>query len=500
MGDIMRLQKPKFKDLQQGFGGGTPVLKEIWDKFDLSLLLTQSGIIKRSGIPTWIIAFAYVVGLIANLNSVLRIAQHATQDKLLQPMFRNLNIAQYTFSHFFTTDYNWRLFGFKRVQRLQQEAETAFTKGDVIVLDDTKVAHPHGKKIPFLCWLFDSSDKINIWCMNIVATTVVLKNGLKFPLFWRIWRKEESVDEKQTKIDLSKQMLLDIRRIYTGILWVAMDRWFLCKEFFNWLTDHQYDWVTKAKRNTALYRKEIENITGRERFIPIKPSTLIKEVFFKLLISGTKNELSAISIPNIYIKLPYRIVGKRGKEVTKYRYTPIAAIVAIRLKEDIEMMKDEFEKNKEDAATYRGAYLLISNRVDNPEGALDAYVKRWSIEVFFRTAKQELGLNTCHSTSESHHYAHIELLFTAETLLAYARWELNDKGVEEGFTHGEMVRNFFNATYSVVIKAQQCFQTVQVHFDTEVRQFARLINKFWPRNLLLGWFSVQNHQYMELTA
>ncbi|WP_249536740.1 hypothetical protein [Serpentinicella alkaliphila] len=59
---------------------------------------------------------------------------------------------------------------------------------------------------------------------------------------------------------------------------------FLCKDFFNWLTDHQYDWVTKAKRNTALYRKEIENITGRERFIPVKPSMLIKEVFSNFLL------------------------------------------------------------------------------------------------------------------------------------------------------------------------------------------------------------------------
>ncbi|QUH27271.1 transposase [Serpentinicella alkaliphila] len=369
-----------------------------------------------------------------------------------------------------------------------------------MVLDDTKVAHAHGKKIPFLCWLYDSSIKINIWCMNIVATTVVLKNGLKYPLFWRIWRKVENSDEKQTKIDLSKEMLMDIRRIYTGVLWVAMDPVFM-QRLFNWLTDHQYDWVTKAKRNTALYRKEIENITGRERFIPVKPSMLIKEVFFKLLISSAKDKVSAISIPNIYIKLPYRLVGKQGKVVTKYRYTPIAkAVVATRLKEDTEMMKDEFEKNKEVAATYRGAYLLISNRVDNPEEALDAYIKRWSIEVFFRTAKQELGLNSCHSTSESHHYAHIELIFTAETLLVYARWELNNKGAEEGFTHGEMVRNFFNATYRIVIKAQQCFQTIQVHFDTEVRQFARLIDKFWPKNLLLGWFTVQNSQYMESTA
>lgn len=70
------LQKPNFRELKQGNGGGTPILKSIWEKFDFSLLLTQSGISKRSGVVTWIIAFAYVAGLIANLKSVLSIAEH----------------------------------------------------------------------------------------------------------------------------------------------------------------------------------------------------------------------------------------------------------------------------------------------------------------------------------------------------------------------------------------------------------------------------------------
>ncbi|QUH26096.1 hypothetical protein HZR23_10350 [Serpentinicella alkaliphila] len=89
----MTLGKPKYRNLQQGNGGGTPVLKAIWDKFDFSLLLTQSGIVKRNGVPTWLIAFAYVVGLIANKNSVSRISDYATKDSLLQPMFRNLKMA-----------------------------------------------------------------------------------------------------------------------------------------------------------------------------------------------------------------------------------------------------------------------------------------------------------------------------------------------------------------------------------------------------------------------
>lgn len=47
------------------------------------------------------------------------------------------------------------------------------------------------------------------------------------------------------------------------------------------------------------------------------------------------------------------------------------------------------------------------------------YAKRWRIEVFYRMVKQELGLTNCHSRSEASHFAHMELLFTAETLLCY---------------------------------------------------------------------------------
>jgi IS4 transposase len=61
---------------------------------------------------------------------------------------------------------------------------------------------------------------------------------------------------------------------------------------------------------------------------------------------------------------------------------------------------------------------------------VQTYVKRWRIEVFFRTAKQELAFEKCHSESEAHHHAHFELLFAAETLLAVALFELN-KGKNE---------------------------------------------------------------------
>lgn len=50
--------------------------------------------------------------------------------------------------------------------------------------------------------------------------------------------------EGLTKIDLAKQMLLMLRESVTCRLWVAMDRWYLCKDFFAFLEKHQFDWVT----------------------------------------------------------------------------------------------------------------------------------------------------------------------------------------------------------------------------------------------------------------
>jgi hypothetical protein len=91
--------------------------------------------------------------------------------------------------------------------------------------------------------------------------------------------------------------------------------------------------------------------------------------------------------------------------------------------------------------------------------AVGTYVKRWRIEVFFRTAKQELSLEQCHSTSEAHQLAHLELLFATETLLAYALWQLNKEKTsdDEGYTHGKMVRGLFHTRCEIHIKKPQRF-------------------------------------------
>ncbi|UJF31744.1 transposase [Paenibacillus hexagrammi] len=375
------LQKPKFKDLNHSECAGAPILKSLWERFDFSLLLAQSGIMKRNGTPSWLICFLYVVGLVANCSSVTQIAQLADKDALLKRMFQPWKLAQYTLSRFLTKGFAWTTFGKKRVERLQQDPVTALTDGDVVNLDDTHSAHPFAKLLPFLCWLYDHSAKVYVWATNLVVLQAVRKSGLEYPLFFRIWHKPETKGEGLTKIDLAKQMLLMLRESVSCRLWVAMDRWYLCKHFFSFLEENNFDWVTKAKRNTALFRKVIEPGTRRERYVPLTPVMLIREVF-KELLGGEASGLTSISIPDIYMKRPYATVNRKGNQVTKQRYVLVAAVVAIRLKEDDQPITDADQEEKgEEPATYKGAYLLISNRHDAPKDVVQTYAKRWRIGV-----------------------------------------------------------------------------------------------------------------------
>ncbi|WP_366924369.1 transposase [Metallumcola ferriviriculae] len=239
--------------------------------------------------------------------------------------------------------------------------------------------------------------------------------------------------------------------------------------------ENNFDWVTKAKRNTVLFRKIYDPVLGKNHYVKLNAKQLLREVYSRIRILGKG---SVLSIPNIYIKVPYETLTKKGKPITRQRFLPIAAIAATyeeQVAEGSVILPEE-----ECPATFKGVYLLISNRVDAPEEAARTYTKRWKIEVFYRTVKQNLGLTSCYAQSEPAHFAHVELLFTAQTLLCYATW-CNKEGAEQAPSLCEVVRYFFNAGCRI-----RCIkQLIQVYFDTATERFASLIDRFWPKDLEL---------------
>jgi len=224
---MARLCKPELKDLSAlSDVGGVPVLRSVWNRFDSSLLLSQSGIFKILGVATWTIAFVYVVGLIHCCPSVNSLASFFNKDSLLQRMTGIQRVTQSALSRCLTGFCQWDVFNQKRTTRLQEDPDTALADGNVLALDDTHAPHPYAKGIPSLYWLFDSSTKVYTWAMNIVAFHAVRSSGVEFPWSYAIWTKPQNdADKKQSKLDLAWQMLLQVRTQVTCRPWLVMDRW-----------------------------------------------------------------------------------------------------------------------------------------------------------------------------------------------------------------------------------------------------------------------------------
>jgi len=505
---VSELKKAKFKDLRDSILGGAPVLLALWERFDFSLLLTRTGIFKLRGVPTWRIAFAFVAGLVAQCTSDLDRVTFLGQDAVMKMLMLSRTISQSAMSRFLTGYSKWQEFTQRRVHRLQQDPDTALAEGDVVALDDSLIPHPFAKKIPFLAWLFDHSQKVYVWALNLVALHAVKKSGVEYPLFFAFWRKPQEGIPAETKFDLALKMLKDLRATLSAELrlWVSMDRWFFNKDFLLALESLNFDWVTKAKRNTVFYRRVPGPVPGSaERYVRVNARELLRQNYHFLVAASTSG-LVSLALPNIFLMYYEPVPDAKGRKKRKKVFKPVAAVAVMRLKEDQtpEASLISQSPDEEPAATYKGAYLLISNRVDVPAQVVAAYQKRWRIELLFRNAKQELGLTKCHSTNENHVNAHVALLFTAETLIRFAQWEHNVKaGAEDAVTHGQVVKLLFRTrcTLTTPSTSHSKSDVVQLYFHTATQRFASLLDKYWPSRTGMGWYDPnQNWSVMPSSA
>jgi len=314
--------------------------------------------------------------------------------------------------------------------------------------------------------------------MNVVALHAMKANGLHYPLLYSIWKQDNGTDPHESKLDLALRMLRQVKEQAVGELkcWVAMDSWYFKKDFYLAIEKLEFHWVTRAKKNTTLYRKTI--IRGKERYIKILPGQLFKEAAPAFLF-WKKKTIMCMKFKDIYVAIDeiHRGQGYLKEPALK----PLNAVVTAYLEED-----------QESGASKETFALLLSDQMDAPpEKIVQVYKNRWSIEVFFRNAKQELGLNNCHSTDENHIHAHLSLMFVAESLVRYAQWKYNEKASDkEEVTHGQVVALLLHTRCEV---RPQGDESIQVYFDMPSQRFANFFRKYWPNRVLMDWFEISHN-------
>jgi hypothetical protein len=77
---MTKLEQPILENKEYGPRGGIPLLKSLWEKFDLQLIFSQCGFQKHAGIPAWLMSFVYICGIIAKKTSVNQNAQFSSDS------------------------------------------------------------------------------------------------------------------------------------------------------------------------------------------------------------------------------------------------------------------------------------------------------------------------------------------------------------------------------------------------------------------------------------
>jgi len=247
-----------------------------------------------------------------------------------------------------------------------------------LLIDDT-INRKTGKQMEEAGYHFDSAEGKAVWGHDIVTTHYV--NGeTEYPVRLNLYVKKETCQKQQgifkTKIQLAIEQINAFVPPPNTKTVVAYDSWFFCRQIVEAITAKGWDWVTQAESNRIIhYRGKEVNVT--------KLAKQLSEEEFKT------------------VKIKGEIYTLCGLKVWMQKVGDVKLVVA-----------------KEPD----GFHFYVSNRLDwSEKKVLESYKVRQSIDVFYRDAKQNLGLEEYQMRRGRGAIIHWHLAFNAYTLLALLR-------------------------------------------------------------------------------
>ena len=266
----------------------------------------------------------------------------------------------------------------KRLALVREKLHVPEGSTGFLLIDDT-INRKSGKHMEDAGYHFDSAEGKAVWGHDIVTTHYV--NGdIEYPVRLSLYVKKETCLKNarafKTKIQLACEQIEAFMPPAGTNTVVAFDSWFFCRQITETAEAKGYDWVTQAESNRIVHFKgQKMNVTQLAESLPEKRFRTVK----------VKGEAFALC----------------GVEV----WMPKAGIVRLVV------------------SKVEGAYhFYVSNRLGWSERqVLEAYKVRQTIDVFYRDAKQNLGLEEYQLRKGRGAIIHWHLVFNAYTLLTLLR-------------------------------------------------------------------------------
>ncbi len=286
-----------------------------------------------------------------------------------------------------------------------------------LILDDVILPHNSAKKMYGTYYDYDYVNCRNIRCMRLVV--LVWTNGIiNIPVAFSLWHKKGSQYLKdtgkhyRTKNELARILVYLVVRKGLHFNFITFDEWYSKAENLSFFHRLELIFVTSVKSNRKIRiefispfiqeeskkrrkKRNCLNYTCMEwaelfhtRDYPYYSSIHARARRTFVHLKGVKTLLKLVCIKNYannkHFKDIHTPVDKRAKDPNKYLIT-------------------------------NGLLLTIPQIVNN-------YRRRWTIEVAFRTLKQEFALGKCqaHKSIEPH-LRHTALCFFAFVLLQLAK-------------------------------------------------------------------------------
>ena len=375
-------------------------IKKLFPVLRIKSHLTGAGIRKWDGYPPSELLFVLINLIFLHMNSV-----HELMRRFVDTFFE---ARKDTFYRFKNGEWSWRPFYWRFIRHLGTRLHWSATAGENCFIVDTSILAKRGKKMEHLSFVYDHAQRRTVNGYEMVTLGLItptnfypLDFGYRFStrryeqaqdatvlepagsLAKRI-REAQSLKKPQIAIKMLKEALA--KGIPSSYLLV--DAWFASPKFFKDAKALGLHTIARLQNDKARYLYEGKWLRLSTLYDSVKP-TLIKD-----------KELSCL-----LIGLPTRCRnGLQGTIVFVKGYK----------EPDVDMLagSKKFPEPKWVAIFSTDGKLRAREVVKK-------YILRWSIEVFFKEAKQRLGLGKDHSRSFAAQVFSTTQAFVRYSMLAY---------------------------------------------------------------------------------
>jgi len=361
---------------------------ELWRRLGVKTILNRSGFTKRSGTSIHKVVYALSLWLWLRKESIGMFAREDLQGMGKDVLYDTMN----------REDLNWRScharIACKAVQTFHSTDKKAF------VLDDT-IVRRFGKKMPGISCHFDHTLGKHVMGQQVLTLGLAGEEGfvpLDSELFisqskaqsllqpFRDGRstvaKRYRAAQSQSKPEMAADMIRRSLRNGMQADYLLADAWFGSKAMIRLSQETELVAILRMKKNKTKYRID-EYSDGR--------------------IVGQELDVKA---------LYQHYVRKKWQAVTGQPYQAKTVDVRLNLAENATMLEQWInvrlvfvrgaaEQTKSQAGKHDWTVFLCTDTALSVTEILQRYAMRWTIEVYFKEAKQHLGL----LKEQSNHYA-----------------------------------------------------------------------------------------------